>query len=60
MARSRIAQKPLYVNQGVDKQSGIPHFKEMAGAYGLDDTSSTHMAAFLTMTMMAILTYTWW
>lgn len=36
----------LYVNQGVDQASGIPHFAEMAKDYGLDDTASTHMAAF--------------
>ncbi|MCU0380666.1 MAG: VCBS repeat-containing protein [Chitinophagaceae bacterium] len=36
----------LYVNQGVDRATGIPRFQEMAGEYGIDDTSSTHMAAF--------------
>src|SRR5690349_2277645 len=35
----------LYINQGADK-NGIPHFKEMAAEYGLDDTSHTTMAAF--------------
>ncbi|HET9824171.1 MAG TPA: VCBS repeat-containing protein, partial [Chitinophagaceae bacterium] len=35
----------LYINQGVDK-NGVPHFKEMAAEYGLDDTSHTTMAAF--------------
>jgi enediyne biosynthesis protein E4 len=36
----------LYVNQGVQANTGIPVFKEMAEAYGLDDTTSTHMASF--------------
>lgn len=36
----------LYVNQGIDKKTGIPIFKESAAAYGLDDASNTHMAAF--------------
>ena len=35
----------LYVNQGPDKDQ-IPHFKEMAAAYGLNDTTHTTMAAF--------------
>ena len=35
----------LYVNQGIDKK-GIPHFKEMAAEYGLDDTSYSTSAAF--------------
>jgi hypothetical protein len=35
----------LYINQGVDKE-GIPHFKEMAKEYGLDDTTQSTMAAF--------------
>jgi len=35
----------LYINQGVDK-NGIPHFKEMAKEYGLDDTTHSTMAAF--------------
>jgi hypothetical protein len=35
----------LYVNQGIDK-NGIPHFKEMAAEYGLDDTTHSTMAAF--------------
>lgn len=37
----------LYVNQGVDETNGIPRFREMAKEYGLVDTVSTHMAAFL-------------
>jgi hypothetical protein len=35
----------LYINQGADK-SGVPHFKEMAAEYGLNDTTHTTMAAF--------------
>lgn len=35
----------LYINQGIDKD-GIPHFKEMAAEYGLDDTTHSTMAAF--------------
>jgi hypothetical protein len=35
----------LYINQGNDA-SGVPHFKEMAAAYGLDDTTHSTMAAF--------------
>lgn len=38
-------QNLLYVNQGIDK-NGIPHFKEMAKEYGLNDTSYSTMAAF--------------
>lgn len=35
----------LFVNQGADK-NGIPHFKEMAAEYGLNDTTHSTMAAF--------------
>ncbi len=35
----------LYINQGADAK-GIPHFKEMAKEYGLDDTLYSTMAAF--------------
>ena len=35
----------LYVNQGV-KKNGIPIFKEMAGEYGIADTTHTTNAAF--------------
>jgi hypothetical protein len=35
----------LYVNQGIDK-NGIPHFKNMAAAYGLDIHIQSTMAAF--------------
>ena len=38
-------QNLLYVNQGIDKQ-GIPVFKEVAGEYGLNDTSFSTMATF--------------
>ena len=36
----------LYINQGVDKKTGIPTFKEEAEEYGLADESSTQMATF--------------
>ncbi|GAC1382896.1 MAG: VCBS repeat-containing protein [Ginsengibacter sp.] len=36
----------LYVNQGVDKKTGIPIFKEMAEEYGLANNASTQMATF--------------
>src|SRR3569833_3935344 len=36
----------LYINQGVDKD-GVPHFKEMAKAYGLDLTAYSTMASFI-------------
>jgi len=35
----------LYINQGNDK-NGIPHFKEMAAEYGLNDTTYSTQAAF--------------
>ena len=35
----------LYINQGPDSD-GVPHFKEMAKEYGLDDTLYSTMAAF--------------
>jgi hypothetical protein len=35
----------LYINQGPDK-NGIPHFKDMAKEYGLDDTTYSTQAAF--------------
>jgi hypothetical protein len=35
----------LYINQGTDKQ-GIPHFKEVAGDYGLADNGHSTQAAF--------------
>lgn len=36
----------LYVNQGINHKTGFPVFKDLAEAYGLDDASNTHMAAF--------------
>ncbi len=36
----------LYINQGVDKKTGIPVFKEQAAEYGLADSAGTQMAAF--------------
>ena len=41
----RKRQNLLYINQGTDK-NGVPHFKEMAAEYGLNDTTHTTMAAF--------------
>ena len=38
-------QNLLYVNEGNDKD-GIPHFKEMAAEYGLNDTTHSTMATF--------------
>jgi hypothetical protein len=35
----------LYINEGTDK-GNVPHFKEMASEYGLDDNSHTTQAAF--------------
>ena len=35
----------LYINQGNDKE-GIPHFKDLAKEYGLNDTTHTTQAAF--------------
>lgn len=35
----------LYINEGADK-NGVPHFKEMAAEYGLNDTTHSTMAAF--------------
>jgi hypothetical protein len=35
----------LYINKGVNK-NGIPEFKEMAGEYGLNDSTHSTMAAF--------------
>ncbi|MHA4806799.1 VCBS repeat-containing protein [Flavitalea flava] len=35
----------LYINQGLDKE-GIPHFKDMATAYGLDINVQSTMASF--------------
>lgn len=38
-------QNLLYINQGADK-NGVPHFKEMAAEYSLNDMSHSTMAAF--------------
>jgi enediyne biosynthesis protein E4 len=43
---AELRKNLLYVNQGLREGTQIPVFKEMAEAYGLDDTSSTHMATF--------------
>ncbi|MDP1844122.1 MAG: VCBS repeat-containing protein, partial [Sediminibacterium sp.] len=43
---SNARKNVLYVNQGVNKSTGNPVFKEMAKEYGLDDASNTHMPAF--------------
>jgi hypothetical protein len=36
----------LYINKGVPKGKTYPVFEDRAEAYGLDDASNTHMAAF--------------
>jgi hypothetical protein len=38
----------LYINQGLDK-GGIPHFRDMASAYGLDIHVQSTMASFFDM-----------
>ena len=48
----------FYINQGLNKD-GIPVFKDMAKAYGLNDNSHTTQAAFLTTTMMVTLMFIW-
>lgn len=35
----------LYINQGTDEKK-VPHFREMAAEYGLNDTTHSTMAAF--------------
>lgn len=47
----------LYINGGADK-NGVPVFKEMAGEYGLADTSYSVHAGFLIMIMMETSTCT--
>ncbi|WP_147203720.1 FG-GAP-like repeat-containing protein [Segetibacter aerophilus] len=44
---SNVAKREnlLYINQGSDKD-GVPHFKELAREYGLNDTTHSTMAAF--------------
>lgn len=36
----------LFVNQGNDPKTGIPTFRDLAGEYGLADSSNTQMAGF--------------
>ncbi len=45
MKNSKLRENILYINQGTDAK-GIPHFKNMATAYRLNDTSHSTMAAF--------------
>lgn len=45
-SKPELRRNVLYVNQGVNAQTHVPRFVEMSKEYGLDDTSSTHMAAF--------------
>lgn len=45
-ADSNARKNILYVNQGVNPTTGLPTFKDESRAYGLDDPSNTHMAAF--------------
>src|SRR3954469_912865 len=44
-ANPSLRENLLYINQGNDK-NGVPHFKDMAAEYGLNDTTHTTMAAF--------------
>ena len=41
----RKRENLLYINMGIDAQS-VPHFKNMAAEYGLNDTVHSTMAAF--------------
>ncbi len=43
---SILRRNILYINQGVDPVTKIPHFVDQALEYGLADEASTHMAAF--------------
>ena len=43
---SLLRRNILYINQGVDPVTKIPHFVDQALEYGLADEASTHMAAF--------------
>jgi hypothetical protein len=43
---SNLRKNILYINEGVDKKTGIPHFENKAEEYGLADAASSHMAAF--------------
>lgn len=46
LSDSNLRKNILYINQGVDKATGIPHFENKAEEYGLADAASSHMAAF--------------
>lgn len=43
---SNARKNILYLNQGINQQTGVPSFKDVAPEYGLADASNTHMAAF--------------
>ena len=45
-ADSNARKNILYINQGINQQTGLPSFKDEAAAYGLDHPSNSHMAAF--------------
>ena len=45
-ADSNARKNILYINKGINKETGFPIFNDEAAAYGLDDPSNTHMAAF--------------
>lgn len=45
-ADSNARKNILYINQGINQQTGLPYFKDEAAAYGLDHPSNTQMAAF--------------
>ena len=45
-ADSNARKNILYINQGINPQTGLPSFKDEAREYGLDDPSNTHMASF--------------
>nr|WP_232010829.1 VCBS repeat-containing protein [Mucilaginibacter gotjawali] len=49
----------LFINLGSDK-NGVPHFKEEAKAYGLDDPGYGTQAVFLILMATAILTCSCW
>ena len=44
-ANAQKRENLLYINNGTDK-NGVPHFKEAAIEYGLNDTTHSTMAAF--------------
>lgn len=43
---SNARKNILYINQGINPQTGLPHFKDEAASYKLDHASNTQMAAF--------------